>query len=177
MTGRPNVPEDLLAGYRHLLSAAARRRDHSTGQEAIEANKRLVSRVFLEIVNRKDYDVAVEVFAPDFEWAQTGLRGPEGFVAWARAFHAGWPDVQDRIELQVAEGEMVVTLVTVHGTHAGPWLGLAPTGRRFAFPAVGIDRVRDGRIVERSATFDFAAVLRGLGVRSLPDDAPPPREG
>jgi predicted ester cyclase len=159
--------DTLLAAYERILSAAARRRDHSDDAR-LAANKTLVARMFLEVVNEKAYDVADEIFAPDFTWPQFGLKGPNGVKQWARAFHAGWPDVRDVVELQVAEGDMVVSLVTVYGTHTGPWLGFAPTMRFCAWPAVGIDRVVDGRIVERSATFNLAEVMRGIGVAALP---------
>lgn len=160
--------EELVAAYRRILTAKSRRRDHSTDPR-LERNKRLTARMFIDIVSNKDYAVADEIFAPDFYWPQFDLHGPEGVRTWAREFHAGWPDVRDIIEMQVAEGDMVITLVTVYGTQTGPWLGLPPTGKFVAFPAVGIDRVVDGKIVERSSTYNFAEVMRGVGLDKLPD--------
>jgi len=133
----------------------------SAGNE--DANKALVARMFLEIVNLKAYEVADEIFAEDFHWPQFDLHGPEGAKAWARSFHAGWPDVQDRIELQIAQGDWVVSLVSVYGTQVNPWAGLAASGRTHAFQAIGFDRIRDGRIVERFALFDLAGVAQALG--------------
>ena len=154
---------DLLKDYRNILTDTALA---STGQDTTELkrNKAIVARMFLDVVNRKDYDVADEIFAADFYWPQFDLKGPEGVKTWARNFHAGWPDVEDRIDLQVAQGEIVVSLVTVYGTHTGPWLGMAPTNRFAAFPAIGIDRVRDGKIIERSATFNLSEVKQKLGL-------------
>lgn len=156
---------DIFARMKPLLDTVGPAR--TGGQE--EANKALVARMFLEIVNQKAYDVADEIFAEDFHWPQFGLTGPEGVKTWARGFHAGWPDVQDRIELQVAQGEWVVSLVSVAGTQSGGWAGLPPSDTFHAFPAIGIDRVRDGRIVERCALFDFADVALALG-HALPAD-------
>lgn len=157
---------ELLKNYHEILSRLSRKTDHSSDPD-LEHNKRVVSRMFLEIVNQKKYEVADEIFAPDFDWPQFGLKGPEGVKQWARGFHAGWSDVQDRLDLQVAEGEMVVSLVTVYGTHDGEWLGFKPTGLTAVFPAIGIDRLRAGRIVERSATFNLADVLAQLGIKSI----------
>jgi len=159
--------EELVCAYRRILSGDARRRDHSQDPR-LERNKRLAARMFTDIVSDKNYAAADEIFAPDFYWPQFDLHGPEGVRTWAREFHAGWPDVRDIIEMQVAEGDMVVTLVTVYGTQTGPWLGLPPTGKFVAFPAVGIDRIVSGRIVERSSTYNFAEVMRGLGLYQLP---------
>lgn len=159
--------EELVCAYQRILSEKSRRADHS-GDPRLERNKRLAARMFIDIVSDKNYAAADEIFAPDFYWPQFGLHGPEGVRTWAREFHAGWPDVRDIIEMQVAEGDMVVTLVTVYGTQTGPWLGLPATGRFVAFPAVGIDRIVNGRIVERSSTYNFAEVMRGLGLNQLP---------
>lgn len=152
-------PADLLRTYRPLLGAGTP--PGTTGKE--DENKALVSRMFLEIVNLKAYEVADEIFAPDFQWPQFGLSGPDGVKVWAKGFHAGWPDAEDRIDLQIAQGDWVMTLVTVLGTQSGAWAGLPPSGNSLAFPAIGIDRVRDGKIVERCAVFDFAAVALALG--------------
>lgn len=162
--------EELVAAYQRMLSAKSRRTDHSNDAR-LQANKRLVARLFIDIISDKKYEVADEIFAEDFYWPQFDLRGPQGVKQWTRAFHVGWPDVRDIVEMQVAEGDMVVTLLTVYGTHTGPWRGFAPTGKFVAFPAIGIDRVMNGRIVERSATFDMAEVMRAWGVRQLPEES------
>lgn len=155
---------DLPTGYQNLLSEAALAHDAGRDDARLARNKSVVARMFLEVVNDKAYEVADEIFAPDFYWSQFDLHGPDGVKAWARAFHHGWPDVQDRLDLQVAEGDLVVSLVTVYGTHTGPWLGINPTHRTAVFPAIGIDRLTDGQIVERSATFNLADVKAQLGV-------------
>lgn len=159
--------EDFVRAYRRILSEKSRRRDHS-GDARLERNKRLAARMFIDIVSDKNYAAADEIFAPDFYWPQFDLHGPEGVRTWAREFHAGWSDVRDIIEMQVAEGGMVVTLVTVYGTQTGPWMGMPATGKFVAFPAVGIDRIVNGKIVERSSTYNFAEVMRGLGLQQLP---------
>lgn len=138
-----------------------------------EANKRTVRRLFEEIITKGDYRVADEIFAAEFVWPQFGLAGPDGARTWVKAFRAAFPDVDDRVEEQVAEGDMVVTRVMVRGTHTGPWYGLPPTGRAAEFPAIGIDRLRDGLIVERTAMFDLAGALRQLGYTTIPTATSP----
>ncbi len=154
--------------YSQILSGIARRRDHSSDPR-LDANKRLVSRMFTEIINDRAYGVADEIFAPDFFWPQFNLRGPDGVRQWMKQFHAAFPDVRDVIEMQVAEGDMVITLLTVYGTHQGNWLGWEPTGKRVSFPAIGMDRVADGKIVERSAVSNTIDFMRAVGLTRLPD--------
>jgi len=157
------TPTQALAAFQPMVTGQTQ----EAADPQAEANKKVVARLFLEIVNQKAYEVAGEIFAPDFHWPQFDLHGPEGVCTWARAFHAGWPDVADRIELQIAQGDWVMSLVSVYGTQSGTWAGFPPSGKAHAFPAVGIDRLRDGRIVERFALFDMAGVAGALG-HSLP---------
>lgn len=160
--------EDLVASYQRIMRKKALSLTHSDDPK-LEANKAVVRRFFQEVINERQYDKADEIFSPDFIWPQFNLKGPDGVRAWTRQFHTGFTDVKDIIEMQIAEGDMVVTMVTVYGHHDGMWLGWPGTGKFVAFPAIGIDRVVDGMIVERSATSNTVEFMRGVGLQSLPE--------
>lgn len=138
----------------------------------IEENKDVVRRLFEEVVSNGELAVVDEIVASDFFWPQFGLRGPEGVKQWVRTFRAAFPDVHDTVEEQIAEGDMVMTRATVKGTNLGEWYGMPSTGKVAVFPAVGIDRLVDGKIVERFAIFDLAGVLRQLGHEVLASSTP-----
>ena len=133
----------------------------------IDARKRSIAQLFEVMITKGNLDVADEIFAPSFVWPQFNLHGPEGVRTWVRAFRTTFPDVLDTVEEQVAEGDIVVTRVRVIGTQAGPFRGLPPSGRRADFTAIGIDRFVDDLVVERSAWFDMADLMRQLGHRTL----------
>ena len=42
----------------------------------------------------------------------------------------------------------MTTYKVYHGTHLGPFLGIAPTGRKISFEAVDAMRVRNGLITD-----------------------------
>jgi predicted ester cyclase len=67
------------------------------------------------------------------------------------------------IERQIAEGEWVVTLVTMRGRHAGEWIGIAPTGKPVTMTGVNVDRVVDGRIVEHGGAANLLGPLLDIG--------------
>ncbi len=137
-----------------------------------EDNKAVVRRLFEEIVSRGELAIADEIFAPNFIWPQFGLHGPEGAKQWVRTFRSAFPDVYDTIEEQIAEGDRVMTRVTVRGTNRGTWYGMPPTGKKAEFTAIGVDRLAHGKIVERYAIFDLAGVLRQLGHEVLAAPSP-----
>lgn len=75
-----------------------------------------------------------------------------------------FPDLHLIVEDQIVEADRVVTRSTVRGTHAGEFLGLAPTGRRVAFELIDVNRVGDdGRIAEYWAAVDTLSLLQQLG--------------
>jgi predicted ester cyclase len=76
---------------------------------------------------------------------------------------AAFPNFHAEIHWQAADGELVTTYKTYHGTHQGPFLGLAPTGRRVHFETVDVMRVRDGKIVEHWGVANLFSLMQQLG--------------
>jgi steroid delta-isomerase-like uncharacterized protein len=117
-----------------------------------EANKALVRRFYEEVWGSGNYDVADEVFAPDYVRhdlrAGDPLPGPEGQKQIARDFRTAFPDLVFDVELVFGEGDLVVGRWTASGTHTGPWAGVEPTGRTMRFSAANIFRFADGKVVE-----------------------------
>jgi len=73
-----------------------------------------------------------------------------------------FPDVQISVQRWVVDAETVVTEELFEGTHKGLFAGLAPTGRRVRIPLVHVSQIAGGRIVDRVAYHDSAAILRQL---------------
>jgi steroid delta-isomerase-like uncharacterized protein len=116
-------------------------------------NKRLVERFYEQVWGRGNVDFAEQVFAADY--VRHDLRptqaapGATGQTQIAAAFRAAFPDLQWRVDLLVAEGDLVAARWTASGTHTGAWAGVAPTGRRAEFSGVNIFRFGPtGKVIE-----------------------------
>ncbi len=121
-----------------------------------EENKAVVRRLVGEVLNGGRLEVIDELYAP--ELAPTARR-------WIAPFRESFPDVHMEVVELVAEGDTVVGRFTCSATHLGPWLGQAPTGRRFErVDEVSIFRFHDGRIVEVWSLEDTLDRLRQLGL-------------
>lgn len=129
--------------------------------------KARVALLFEEIITNNRLELADEIFAPHFYWPQFDLHGPEGVRTWVRAFRTAFPDMQDHVMEQIEEGDMVVSRLRCVGTQDGLFRGLPPSGRKADFTAIGIDRFEGDMIVERSAWFDIADLMRQLGHQVL----------
>lgn len=129
-----------------------------------KANKLLPRRVIEEIINAGNFDVADEIFSP--EYTSNGRtdrgQGPGLMKKAAARGRAAFPDLVVTIEDQVAEGDKVVTRERWTGTHLGLFAGIPPTGRKVVGNAITIDRIVDGRIVERWSNNNHDDVLRQL---------------
>ncbi|MFE9256594.1 ester cyclase [Streptomyces sp. NPDC006879] len=135
--------------------------------DSAEARKQRIALLFEHIITRGELHLADELFHEDFRWPQFALRGPEGVRTWVRAFRTAFPDISDLVQEQWAEGDTVITRVECSGTQLGPFRGLPPSGRRATFTAIGIDRFRGEKVIERSAHFDITDVMRQLDHTTL----------
>lgn len=130
-----------------------------------EANKAVVRHLF-EMINSGDLGALDTIISPEFihrNPADPDLpRGPEAFRHMMMTWMPAFPDGQDRIEDQIAEGDTVVTRWTFMGKHRGEFAGVAPTGKEVSFSGIFIDRLEDGKIVEHWDEADILGLMQQL---------------
>lgn len=130
-------------------------------------NKAIIRRGLEEMFSRGNVDVADEVFAADHVGHDPAmpqdLHGPEEFKHFVRMYRTAFPDLELRVEDQIAEGDEVVTRFTAHGTHRGELMGIAPTDNEVEVAGISIDRLVDGKSVESWTSYDMLGMLRQLG--------------
>ncbi len=79
------------------------------------------------------------------------------------ALRAAFPDIHFANDDILVDGDKVVARWTCTGTHRGEFRGIPPTGKHVEFIGININRLRDGKIVERWAVEDAFTLLRQLG--------------
>jgi steroid delta-isomerase-like uncharacterized protein len=139
---------------------------------SIEENKALARR-WCEAFNTQNWAAIVAITAPDFvqHGAPPGIAADlAGHQQLMMAFWTAFPDAHQVNDELIAEGDKVVERYTVRGTHQGAFLGLPPTGKQVSVRALGIDRIKDGKIVETWISMDTLGLLQQLG--ALPQLAP-----
>ena len=77
--------------------------------------------------------------------------------------HKAFPDSHATIQLQVAEGDFVVSRLIQAGTHRGAWFGIPPTGRSVSVTSTSIVRVRDGKLCEQWSNRDDLGLMQQIG--------------
>ena len=128
-------------------------------------NKALVRRFLETVINGGDTRLLAELVAGDHvRHAPDGdLYGPEVVRIDLAEWRTGFPDLTLTIEDLLAERDRVVSRFVLRGTHAGPFCGLAPTGRAVAMPGIGIDRIASDQLAESWVALDGLGLVRQLG--------------
>lgn len=115
-------------------------------------NKAFMGRIYEEMWNRANPALAGELFA-----------NPEGVEKFVSQFLESFPDLRHTVEGMIAEGNQVAVRFSAHGTHSGPWLDFAPTGKSIQYTGVTLARIEDDKIVEHHTWWDKAALIEQLG--------------
>ena len=137
-----------------------------------EQNK-AIARRFLEAFESNNQSAFNEVLLPDLV-AHTHMGGPvnrEAMLQGITAFHSAFSDVHVTQEDLIAEGDRVATRSTTRAIHTGNFQGAPPTGKQVAFRTMSVERIRDGKIVERWVNTDFMALMQQLGLIPPPQSA------
>jgi len=77
-----------------------------------------------------------------------------------------------RIDLTVAEGDMVAARWTTEGTNTSAWAGREPTGKHAVFSGVNIFRFADGKVVELWNHRDDLGLMQQLGAEIFAGASP-----
>ncbi len=129
----------------------------------------------LQVAERMDaafnaQDAEARPWHTDAELVMPGVhaQGREQISAFERAFWEAFPDVQVRIQRQIADGGLVAGEGILTGTHTGvlrtPQGDVPPTGRRVELPYMRIMEVDAGEAVSEHLYFDQLALLGQLGL-------------
>jgi predicted ester cyclase len=104
----------------------------------------------------------LDTFARDWQEALNRFVADESLAEHIRFFQQVFPDYTLEAHDLIAEGDKVVLRATLHGVHQGELMGMAPTGRQVAFPAVVIYQLAGGKIVNHWVLADQASMMQQL---------------
>jgi steroid delta-isomerase-like uncharacterized protein len=131
-----------------------------------DAAKAVVRRNTEEVQGGGNFELFEELFADDFvDHTPQPNTTPDkdGVRILYHTLREAFPDFRPEIHWQTADGEIVTTFKTYHGTHRGTFLGVAPTGRKIHFETVDAMRVHNGKITEHWGVANLFSLIQQLG--------------
>jgi steroid delta-isomerase-like uncharacterized protein len=137
-----------------------------------EDNKAIVRRVYEEVINKGNLNVADETLTSDYVYRSPGspeFRGPDGFKQLITMYRTAFPDLHLDVDDLIAEGDTVVSRWTGRGTHQGELMGIPPTGKQVTVTGVVISRFSGGKAAEDWELIDTLGMLQQLGAIPAPE--------
>ena len=124
-------------------------------------------QTWIDGLNLGDVSAAEEVFAADCVIHINGSPDPNldvaGFKQMVAGLLAAFPDLRFTIEDQFVAGNRVATRWVAEGTNSAPFGNVPATGRTVRVDGIILDRVADGKVVERWEQWDQAGMMQQLG--------------
>jgi predicted ester cyclase len=97
------------------------------------------------------------------------VRGRDGFIAYAQAVRAAFPDFHNQVQELVIDERRAAACLEYSGTHRGPIFAAAPTGRRVTYRGTAFFLFDEqARIARAWVLGDLVNLLKQLGATQLP---------
>jgi steroid delta-isomerase-like uncharacterized protein len=133
----------------------------------------LIDRWQLALDNRNPV-AFVELYAENAQIESPlggAVGGREGVRKAFEAFFRAFPDATFLSESPRIDGNEVVVVSSIAGTHTGGFAGLPPSGNPFRFQLVFLLSLRDGLIVRDRRIYDFTGLMVQIGmIKAKPRD-------
>ena len=141
----------------------------------IERNIANAKKLIDEVINSGKPELCDRYLAADrIDYQDYGLPpgmadGHEGFKRVLGGFVEAFPDLHLEVQFTVADNDRIVFYISTTGTHRGPFMGMAPTGKQFKVNGTDIFRFNDeGKVSAHWGTFDTFGMLAQLGLAPKP---------
>jgi len=140
--------------------------------EVEEQNKEIVQRYWDGKWNTRDIGILDELMAPDVVYHGTSMEmnSIEEYKQVYQSFLSAFHDTQVTFEDLIAEGDKVMSRITIRGAHKGELEGMPPTGKTFTSSFFTVFRLVDGKIVEEWEIFDELGMMQQLGMELKPKE-------
>jgi steroid delta-isomerase-like uncharacterized protein len=135
---------------------------------SIELNRVVVRRWYDMMWNQWCFALVDELVSEDLVFQGSlgkTVRGRDGLRRYMEEVHAAFPDFHNRIDALVADGDRVAARLTYTGTHRGPVLGIAPTGRRIEYVGAAFFRLIGGLVTAGWVLGDTAGLRAQLAAQ------------
>ena len=131
-----------------------------------EQNKAVFEKL-MSALNAKDMATMESLVADDFvdNDAMPGMApGRQGMIDMMGMFVGAFPDLNVVVEHWVAEGDLVVGVMTTKGTQNGEFMGMPASGKKFSVREMHMVRVANGKMAEHWGLSNEMSMMQQLGL-------------
>ncbi len=129
------------------------------------ANTALLKKFTANVFNRRDLSKLTQFMREDYIQHNPFVgQGSKGFNKFFSVWFKASPDFKYTPKQVIAKGDKVWTYGTYSGTYTGEFLGQQIKGKKYAFDAIDIFRIQDGKLAEHWDVADNYTLFKNLGV-------------
>ena len=114
-----------------------------------------------------NYELAHEIIAPVMTVHGAGGQavgmGPDGLIDLIKTWRTAFPDGAMTVDDLIVDGDLVGIRNTWHGTQTADFYGIPASGKTVHVTSIGIDRVKEGQVVEGWGELDMIGMMQQLG--------------
>lgn len=132
-----------------------------------DANREKIKILFERVLNGGNDDYLDELIAADYiehNPVPGQEPGAEGVKIKLKDLRAAFPDIRFFPAETVAEGDLVAVRYHWEATHNGPFMGLAPTGKKVSVNGMDFYRFKNGKLAEHWDCADMLGLMVQLKV-------------
>jgi len=134
-------------------------------ENQLEANMKVAGAFAESVFAQKDLSAVDDYVRSDYiQHNPLVEQGAEGLRKFFSSWFAAVPDWRYALKKIAAQGDEVWAYGTYSGTLSKDWLGVPARGQKYAFDAVDIFRVQDGKLAEHWDVMDIYGWFKQLGV-------------
>ncbi len=144
----------------------------SAQSEVRAQNKAVVHRYWDGKWNERRPEILDELQTHDVVYHGTSMNmnGIEEYKQVYEMFLSAFHDTHIEVEDLIAEGDKVMSRVSLRGTHGGELEGIPPTGKTLTVSAFTVFRLVEGKISEEWEILDELGMMQQLGMELRPKD-------
>ena len=130
--------------------------------------KKTLCRQLIETVwNEGKVDALDKFVAPNHRYTDVPMSfestNIDSLKKHVLSFRKAFPDLNCKIDDQIAEGEKVVTVMTVTATHEGEFLGVPASHKKASVSTIVIQRFEGDKIADGLGLWDGLTFMRAAG--------------
>src|SRR5205809_2726234 len=149
-----------------FLSCSSTVKNNSPATDSVEANIKMYSHVWDEIINKRRLDMFNDSnFTKDVVMhANPDIVGIDSARAYYANYLTGFSNIIFTIKDVFGQGNKLVKHWNFKGTHTGVFFGIPATGKTVSIDGVTLVRMQNGKIEEERDFFDNLDFMTQLGL-------------
>tara|TARA_R110002072_G_scaffold261212_1_gene419792 strand:+ start:23 stop:439 length:417 start_codon:yes stop_codon:yes gene_type:complete len=127
----------------------------------------IVESFYADVWNRRDYDQARRIIAPDFKFRGSlddERAGVDGFIDYNRGVHKALGGYTCTIRDMVVSEDRIAAQMYFEGVHQDDFFGVPATGKTLHWMGAAFFDIRDGQIQSLWVLGDIDGLKRQLGL-------------